>query len=52
MNEKNQGISTLQVAVFSDIHGNRWALEAVLKDIKRRGIQDIKVLRDRRIFMI
>ncbi len=46
MNEKNPGISKLQVAVFSDIHGNRWALEAVLKDIKRRGIRDIVNLGD------
>ncbi len=27
-----------QVAVISDIHGNRWALAAVLADIERRGI--------------
>ena len=27
------------LAVFSDIHGNRWALEAVLEDIDRRGIE-------------
>jgi predicted phosphodiesterase len=27
-----------RVAVLADIHGNRWALEAVLADIQRRGI--------------
>ena len=27
------------IAVLSDIHGNRWALEAVLHDIDRRGIR-------------
>ena len=26
-------------AVISDVHGNRWALEAVLQDIDRRGIR-------------
>ncbi|TFG77129.1 MAG: metallophosphoesterase [Chrysiogenales bacterium] len=34
------------VAVMSDIHGNRWALEAVLSDIRRRGIRDIVNLGD------
>jgi putative phosphoesterase len=34
------------VAFLSDIHGNRWALEAVLADIKRRGIQEIFNLGD------
>lgn len=36
----------LQVAVLSDIHGNRWALEAVLEDIERRGISNIVNLGD------
>jgi len=27
------------IAVLSDVHGNRWALEAVLHDIDRRGIR-------------
>ncbi len=36
----------LQVAVLSDVHGNRWALEAVLSDIERRSIQDIVNLGD------
>ncbi len=35
-----------QLAVISDIHGNRWALEAVLEDIHRRGIQHIVNLGD------
>jgi predicted phosphodiesterase len=34
------------VAVMSDIHGNRWALEAVLDDIRRRGIRDVVNLGD------
>jgi predicted phosphodiesterase len=33
-------------AVIADIHGNRWALEAVLEDIDRRGIQQIINLGD------
>jgi putative phosphoesterase len=33
-------------AVIADIHGNSWALEAVLKDIDRRGIQAIMNLGD------
>ena len=35
-----------KMAVISDIHGNTWALQAVLHDIKRRGIQDIVNLGD------
>ncbi len=33
-------------AVISDIHGNSWALKAVLKDIERRGINNIMNLGD------
>lgn len=33
-------------AVIADIHGNRWALEAVLQDIDRRGVQKIINLGD------
>ncbi|HEX7503509.1 MAG TPA: metallophosphoesterase family protein [Acidobacteriota bacterium] len=36
----------LTFAVLSDIHGNRWALEAVLDDIRRRGIRDMVNLGD------
>jgi len=34
------------LAVIADVHGNRWALEAVLQDIDRRGIQHIVNLGD------
>jgi predicted phosphodiesterase len=34
------------IAVLSDIHGNRWALEAVLDDIRGRGIRDMVNLGD------
>jgi putative phosphoesterase len=34
------------LAVIADTHGNRWALEAVLQDIDRRGIQQIVNLGD------
>ncbi len=34
------------IAVISDIHGNIWALEAVIKDIQRRGITCIFNLGD------
>ncbi|MBO0796867.1 MAG: metallophosphoesterase family protein [Ktedonobacteraceae bacterium] len=33
-------------AIIADIHGNRWALEAVLHDIDRRSIQQIVNLGD------
>ena len=35
-----------QCAVISDIHGNSWALKAVLQDIKNRGINNIVNLGD------
>lgn len=35
-----------QLAVISDIHGNRWALTEVLEDIDRRGILDVVNLGD------
>ena len=35
-----------QLAVISDVHGNRWALEAVLLDVERRGIRRIVNLGD------
>jgi len=34
------------IAVISDVHGNRWALEAVLADIERRDIRHIVNLGD------
>lgn len=34
------------LAVVADIHGNRWALEAVLQDMEQRGIQQIVNLGD------
>lgn len=30
-------MSSHRLAVLSDVHGNVWALEAVLADIRRRG---------------
>jgi predicted phosphodiesterase len=36
----------LKIAVISDIHGNKWALEKVLKDIKKRKIKTIFNLED------
>jgi len=38
--------SPSRVAVVSDIHGNRWALESVLQDIDRRGIRHVVNLGD------
>ena len=35
-----------RLAAIADIHGNSWALEAVLEDIGRRGISDIVNLGD------
>jgi predicted phosphodiesterase len=34
------------VAVIADVHGNRWALESVLEDMDRRGIQHVLNLGD------
>jgi predicted phosphodiesterase len=39
-------MSDVQLAVLADIHGNRWALDAVLADIDRRGIAEIVDLGD------
>jgi putative phosphoesterase len=39
-------LTTTRIAVLSDIHGNRWALEAVLSDIRRRHIKRIVNLGD------
>jgi predicted phosphodiesterase len=36
----------MQIAVIADIHGNTWALDAVLGDIERRGIAEIVNLGD------
>jgi predicted phosphodiesterase len=37
--EEMRRMSEIRVAVMSDVHGNRWALEAVLADIERRGVR-------------
>ena len=39
-------MSELKIAVISDVHGNRWALAAVLADIRQRGIRNIVNLGD------
>ncbi len=39
-------MSDTTIAVLSDIHGNRWALAAVIADITRRGIERIFNLGD------
>ncbi|OGU55733.1 MAG: hypothetical protein A2V66_11740 [Ignavibacteria bacterium RBG_13_36_8] len=36
----------MKIAILSDIHGNRFALEAVLKDIKQRNVSTIVNLGD------
>lgn len=41
-----KGTVKRKLAIISDIHGNRWALEAVLQDIKRRGAAEIRDLGD------
>lgn len=35
-----------QIAIIADVHGNRWALEAVLADIERRGVKRVYHLGD------
>ncbi len=37
---------TGRFAAIADIHGNRWALEAVLEDIERRGVSNVVNLGD------
>ena len=37
---------TARFAAIADVHGNRWALEAVLEDIARRGVRSIVNLGD------
>src|SRR5258708_15384681 len=44
MSEKK--VFQTSLAVIADIHGNRWALEAVLQDIDQRGIEQIVNLGD------
>jgi predicted phosphodiesterase len=39
-------VQSSPIAVLSDVHGNRWALEAVLDDIRRRGVRDMVNLGD------
>ncbi len=39
-------MADMRLAVLSDIHGNRWALEAVLADIELRGIDKLVNLGD------
>lgn len=46
MKEKKLPMFKFKIAVISDIHGNRLALEAVLGDIGARDIQDIVNLGD------
>lgn len=36
----------MRIAILSDIHGNRWALEAILEDIQKRGLKHIVNLGD------
>ena len=37
---------TLKIAVLADIHGNRWALEAVLEDLEREAFDQVVNLGD------
>jgi predicted phosphodiesterase len=39
-------MTTSWMAVISDVHGNTWALDAVLEDVRRRGIEDVVNLGD------
>ncbi len=44
--DQRKELSLVQYAVLADIHGNIWALEAVLADIRRRKIRHILNLGD------
>jgi putative phosphoesterase len=39
-------MSATRIAVIADVHGNLWALDAVLADIERRGVERIVNLGD------
>lgn len=39
-------MNVLELAVIADVHGNAWALEAVLRDIAARGVKSIVNLGD------
>lgn len=39
-------MNATELAVIADVHGNAWALEAVLRDIARRGVKAIVNLGD------
>jgi predicted phosphodiesterase len=39
-------MNAMEFAVIADVHGNAWALEAVLADLARRGVQAIVNLGD------
>lgn len=39
-------LEDLCLAVIADVHGNSWALEAVLEDVERRGIRELLNLGD------
>jgi predicted phosphodiesterase len=43
---REEKIISTSLVVIADIHGNRWALEAVLQDINRRGVGQIVNLGD------
>lgn len=39
-------MNAVELAVIADVHGNAWALEAVLADVARRGVKEIVNLGD------
>jgi hypothetical protein len=46
MQGQSDAVAAESLAVLADIHGNRWALEAVLADIRGRGIRAMVNLGD------
>lgn len=36
----------VRFAVIADVHGTRWALEAVLEDLDRRDVDQVPILGD------
>jgi predicted phosphodiesterase len=41
-----RAMNAIELAVIADVHGNAWALEAVLRDIAARGVKSIVNLGD------
>jgi predicted phosphodiesterase len=44
--QQSEAVDALRLACISDIHGNVVALDAVLEDVRRRGVDEVWALGD------